>query len=447
MAWNYSLANLASAIGCEPPREAAEFSSVSTDTRTLKSGDVFFALAGENFDANDFLEQAFAKGACAAVATRADANSPCLVVDNPLGALQRFAQWHRQRFTFPLLAITGSCGKTTAKDLIAGLLATRYAVVKTQGNLNNDIGVPLSLLQVDADTERGVIEMGANHPGEIAALCALARPTEAAITMIAPAHLEGFGTIENVAAAKAEIVQGLDNTGVFYVNNDDPRCTRIAESFAGKTVRFGASGDVTLRRREVLPAGDTLLEIDPVGLVRLPLPCPAHVTNVLLAIAVALRHGVSEFEEPLRHLLATSTRFLELRIGPWTVLDDTYNANPASMAAALEALAERGGEGHRVAALGDMLELGAASRELHRELGRTAANRGVTHLFARGDFADEVVAGALEGGCLHGSAVQAHADVAAAVHALAPPGGTLLVKGSRGMRMEQVIEALKPLYE
>lgn len=345
MAWSYSLAELASAIGCEAAAGTAAFSSISTDTRTLRPGDVFFALTGANFDANAFVGEAFAKGACAVVASRACGSGPCLVVDDPLGALQRFARWHRDQFSLPVLAITGSCGKTTAKDLIAGLLATRYSVVKTQGNLNNDIGVPLSLMQIDADTGFAVIEMGANHQGEIAALCGMARPTEAAITMIAPAHLEGFGSIENVAAAKAEIVRGLEPSGVFYVNTGDPRCVSIAGSFAGELVRLGVSGDVTLRRRELLPSGDTLLEIEPVGSITLPLPCPAHAVNVLLAVAVGVRHGVEEFEAPLRQALAAASRFRTLRIGPWEVLDDSYNANPASMAAALEALALRPGPG------------------------------------------------------------------------------------------------------
>lgn len=446
MAWSYSLAELASAIGCEVAAGTATFSSISTDTRTLRPGDVFFALTGANFDANAFVGEAFAKGAYAVVASRASASGPCLVVDDPLRALQRFARWHRDHFSLPVFAITGSCGKTTAKDLIAGLLATRYSVVKTQGNLNNDIGVPLSLMQIDAGTDFAVIEMGANHPGEIAALCDLARPTEAAITMIAPAHLEGFGSIENVAAAKAEIVRGLGPAGVFYFNTGDPRCVAIAQSFAGERVRFGESKDGTLRRREFLPSGDTLLEIEPVGSITLPLPCPAHVVNVLLAVAAGVRHGVEEFEAPLRQTLAAAARFRTLRIGPWDVLDDAYNANPASMAAALEALALRPGTGRRVAALGDMLELGAASRALHRELGRTAAAFGAQHVFVRGDFADEVVAGALEGQCPDARAMDAHAEIAAAIHALGPEGGVLLVKGSRGMRMERVLEALKALY-
>lgn len=447
MSWKHSLTELASAIGSAPPWEERYFSSISTDTRTLKPGDVFFALAGERFDANEFLEKAFEKGACAAVATQPCEKGPCLVVDNTLDALQRFAQWHRRHFSLPLIAITGSCGKTTAKDLAAGLLATRYRVVKTQGNLNNDIGVPLSLAQIDDETQRGVIEMGANHPGEIAALCGMARPTEAAITMIAPAHLEGFGTLEQVAAAKAEILEGLGGDGVFYLNNDDPRCVQIGETFAGEIVRFGSSGDVTLRRRDGLPSGETVLDIDPVGRITLPLPCPAHTTNVLLAVAIGMRHGIEEFEGALRHAVAETARFRTFRIGPWEILDDTYNANPASMIAAFEALAARTQPGCRVAALGDMLELGLASKKLHRELGRNAAAYGVSHLFARGDFAEEVVAGALEGGCPHAVAIDAPEEIAAAVRALDPKGGTLLAKGSRGMRMEQVIEALRMIYE
>lgn len=447
MSWNYSLTELASAIGCVSPKDEKHFSSISTDTRTLNPGDVFFALSGDRFDANEFLDSAFEQGACAAVATRASEKGPCLVVDDTLHALQGFAQWHREHFTLPVIAITGSCGKTTAKDLAAELLATRYRVVKTRGNLNNDIGVPLSLARIDGETERAVIEMGANHPGEIAALCALARPSEAAITMIAPAHLEGFGTIERVAAAKAEIVERIGPSGIFYQNNDDPHCVRIGNSFQGEIVRFGSSGDVTLRRREILESGETRLEVDPLGRITLPLPCPAHATNVLLAVAVGMRHGIEEFEGPLRRALAESSRFRVFRVGPWEILDDTYNANPASMNAAFEALAARTQPGCKVAALGDMLELGADSKRLHRELGRHAAAYGVTHVFVRGSFAEDVVAGALEGGCPDARAIESPEEIAAAVHALKPEGGSLLAKGSRGMRMEQVIEALRRTYE
>ncbi|MBN2310566.1 MAG: UDP-N-acetylmuramoyl-tripeptide--D-alanyl-D-alanine ligase [Candidatus Hydrogenedentes bacterium] len=444
--WAYSLDTLAAVVGARTPEVNPTFHAVSTDTRTLQAGDLFFALRGDRFDGNRFVPDAFAKGACAAVTCGAVEGGPCLVVDDPLAALQAFAAHHRSRYTLPLLALTGSCGKTGTKDLAAALLAGRHRVVKTLGNLNNEIGCPLSLLHIDAATDVAVIEMGANHAGEIARLCAMARPTEAAITMIAPAHLEGFGSIENVAKAKAEIVEALENRGTFYVNVDDEWCVRIAGSHRGPQVRFGSSGDVALEACEPDGPGGMRLRVAPVGELRLPLLCRAHVSNVLLAIAIGLQHGVDEFEGPLREACAATSRLKLIRIGPLSVIDDTYNANPASMAAALRTLGALPGARARIAALGDMLELGDAADALHREAGELAAQLGVTHLFARGDYAGAVVAAAREAGACQAEVIESHRDMAEAIGRIAAEGDALLVKGSRGMRMEQVIEALQESY-
>ncbi len=447
MAWQYSVDELAAIVSAPAPGVSAHFSAVSTDTRTLAPGDVFFALSGENFDGNRFVPGAFERGAVAAVTSAPLPGKPCILVDNPLQALQRFAARHRAQFPVPVIAITGSCGKTTTKELLAAVLGVRYRVVKTQGNLNNDIGCPISLLQMDRDTQCAIIEMGANHAGEIAQLCAIARPTEAAVTMVAPAHLEGFGSIERVADAKAEIAEGLPPGGCFYVNNDNAWCVRIAERYAGRKIRFGHSGDVVLESRSPSEGGETLLRINPVGEVRLPLPVPAHASNVLLAIAVGLQHGITEFEAPLRAALSRSIRLKIERIGPLEVLDDSYNANPASIEAALEALAARPGGGARLAALGSMLELGETSARLHYETGEAAGRLGVTHLFARGPNAADLVAGARASGIAVAEAMEEYADIAEAIKSHARAGDALLVKGSRGMGMERILPLLRTLYD
>lgn len=413
-----------------------------TDSRKAAPGALFFALRGERFDAADFVDDALEAGAAAAVSTRASGAGPCLVVDDPLVALQRLAAWHRARHPVPLFAVTGSAGKTSVKDMTAAVLETRFRVVKTQGNLNNDIGCPLSLLQIDADTDFAVIEMGANHAGEIAALCELARPTESAITLVAPAHLEGFGSVANVARAKGEIAGALPPAGTFYVNMDNPWCVQAAERFAGRKVRFGSKGDVVLRSCERGPDGLMEIDLEPLGKLRLPLYAKAHALNVALAVAVGLEHGVAEFEAPLRQALANTTRLRIRHVGRIDVIDDSYNANPVSMAAALEALAARPG-GKRIAALGDMLEMGPESARYHRELGEAAAKAGVDALFVRGGYAADVVAAAREGGVAAAEAVQSHEDIAGRIRAVAAAGDVLLVKGSRGMRMERVIEALE----
>lgn len=449
MGWRCTLRELAAAIGADPPDgDASEvaFSGVSTDTRTLHPGEIFFALRGEHFDGNRFVDEALQRGAAAAVCMEAGASGPRLLVDDALTALQRFAAWHRARLHIPVIAITGSCGKTTSKDFIAAVLSAKYAVVKTEGNLNNEIGCPLSLLRLDDHAQAAVIEMGANHTGEIASLCRIARPTESAVTMVAPAHLEGFGSIEGVARAKAEIAEGLPVDGCFYVNADDPWCRWIGDQFPGEKIFFGRAGDVVLKRCLPDAPGQMVLDISPVGALRVPLPAPAHAANVLLAIAVGLRHGIAEFEGPLREACRVSLRFRTLRVGPLHVIDDTYNANPASMAAALEALALRAKGARRIAALGAMLELGEESAAWHRKIGEAAARHGVTHLFARGPNARDMIESARAAGVFHAESIEEHDAIARAVRDVAGPGDFLLLKGSRGMRMERVIDCLRALY-
>jgi UDP-N-acetylmuramoyl-tripeptide--D-alanyl-D-alanine ligase len=444
--WNYSISELAKVLGAVAPASDATFSAVSTDSRTVRPGNCFFALSGPNFKGSDFVQEAFAKGAVAAVTDAPCPSGACITVKDPLEALQGFARHHRDRYTLPLIAVTGSCGKTSTKDMIAEVLATRYNVVKTQGNLNNEIGCPLSLLHIDESTQAAIIEMGANHLGEIRHLCSIARPTESAITMIGSAHLEGFGTLENVVRAKGEIVECLDPAGTFYVNADDANCRHVAQRFDGRTIYFGSTGDVVLRSCTYSEKGELELQIDPVGTLHLPLACRAHVTNVLLAVAVGVEHGVTEFEAPLRQAIASGVRFRVLRIGPIEVIDDTYNANPSSVRASLEAAAERPSKGARFAALGEMLELGASAAELHRDIGRYAGEVGISCLYARGPNASATVAGALEAGVTHAEVLEDHHAIANAIFERAQSGDVVLVKGSRGMKMERVVEALDRLY-
>jgi len=266
------------------------------------------------------------------------------------------------------------------------------------------------------------------------------------VTMVGPSHLEGFGSIEKVAEAKSEIVRGIQPPGLFYVNADDPWCRAMANSFPGEKVRFGQAGDVSLRACAFDASGELRLEIDPVGVLRLPLPVRAQAANVLLAVAVGLRHGVEEFEGPLRQACASSTRCRLERVGPLEVLDDTYNANPASMRAALESLGARPVTGKRFAALGGMLELGGAAARLHREIGEVAACCGVDRLYGRGPHACDMIAAARGAGLARARLFEDHSSIADAIHAEARPGDVLLVKGSRGMRMEEVLTALRAKY-
>ena len=263
--------------------------------------------------------------------------------------------------------------------------------------------------------------------------------------MVAPAHLEGFGSIADVAKAKAEIVDNLDADGRFYQNMDNPWCREMAKDFSGEIIRFGSEGDVVLRSCEFDAEGELLLDIDPIGKLRLPLPVKAHATNVLLAVAVALQHGIQEFEAPLRRACAASSRFKVYPLGGLEILDDTYNANPSSMKAALEALMDRPGKGRRMAVLGDMLELGADAQAMHRELGEAVARLGVDHLYTYGAHACDIIRGAREAGLSEAESYDSHHALATALFHVAAPGDTILLKGSRGVRMEQAAGALQQL--
>ncbi|MCC6698462.1 MAG: UDP-N-acetylmuramoyl-tripeptide--D-alanyl-D-alanine ligase [Candidatus Hydrogenedentes bacterium] len=447
MPWTYTLEDLGHILGVPHSGTAScAFQSVSTDSRTLVPGQVFFALSGEKFDGSQFVGEAFAKGAAAAVTTRARDGGPCCVVPDVLQALQRFAAHHRRQYRPLVLAITGSCGKTTSKDFVAAVLGSRMKTIKTQGNLNNEIGCPLSLLQIDDGTEAAVIEMGAARLGNIRELCELAKPAESAITLVAPSHLAGFGSIENVAATKAEIAEALPPDGVFYVNIDDPWCTWASERFPGEKVRYGSAGDVVLESCAFDANGEMTLNVHPAGELHLPLACRAHATNVLLAIAVGLRHGITDFEGPLREAAANRVRFKIRTVGVIEAIDDTYNASPVSMAASLEGLAERPASGRKFAALGDMLELGPDAARLHQEVGELAGRLGLDAVFARGDHASVMIEAARRSGVPHAEVIQDPQSMAAAIHGISGPGDVLLVKGSRGMRMERVIEALASMH-
>jgi len=448
--WTYTLGEIAAMGGVLAPEahRGTVVTGVSKDTRTIKPGDLYIAIKGEHFDADEFVDDAFAKGAAAAITTAPHDAGPTIVTEEPLKALQRFSSAHRDRFGIPVLGITGSCGKTTAKDLAAALLAAKYTVVKTQGNYNNEIGCPLSLLQLGPDTTFAVIEMGANHQQEIARMCAWSKPTESVITMIGPAHLEGFGgTLEHVQKAKGEIMEALDpRQHTFYVNNDDDRCRAVGKQFGGRTITFGRGADIALKRVERIEDGDLLLDVAPIGPLRLPLPSRAHVGNVLFAIAVAHEHGIADIEEPLRAACKALTRVKLEQAGPLRVIDDSYNANPASMRAALETLSEVPAE-RRIAALGGMLELGEAAPAYHVQLGRDAAEFGVEVLYVRGDFAGHLARGAREAGVPDVHHVDEHAEIAHMIAADAREGDVLLLKGSRGMTMERILAALRRHYE
>ena len=422
------------------------FGAVATDSRRLTPGALFVALSGPNFDGHDFVASAREGGAGAALVSRwvADPLPQVRVTDTRL-ALGRLAAAWRARFTGPLIALTGSNGKTTLKEMIAAILRGRGATWATEGNFNNDIGVPLTLLRLRPDHRYAVIEMGANHHGEIAYLTALARPDVAVINNAGPCHLEGFGDVAGVARGKGEIFQGLGPEGVAIINRDDPYAAYWKGLNPGRRVLdFGLDGPATVGGRALDPlthrlearVGGETVEI------QLPLPGRHNLRNALAATAAALAVGASlaDARTGLESLRGVGGRLERLRgRHGGAVIHDAYNANPASLAAALEAV---GGEPERKwLVLGDMRELGPAADALHGQAGRDARAAGFDRLLAVGEHSRAAVAAFGPNGRHFDDVDALSANLTEALQRAGEPV-IVLVKGSRGMRMERVVSAL-----
>ncbi len=453
MSW--TAGSLASDCGGELHGAAdTEVRGVSTDTRTLAAGDLFVALGGESHDGHVFAEAAVAAGAVVLLLGRApaaDPGVPWIRVHDTLSALAELARAHRGRFAGPVVAITGSNGKTTTKELCAGMLERAgLRVHRTPGNLNNHIGLPLTVLGL-RDADALVVEMGMNHPGEIAHLVGIAGPDVAAITNVAPAHLGPLGSIEAIARAKGEIYEGLGPAATAVFNADDAHVRAQVERFSGARLGFGHGADCALRASdERLECGCPVFTLNtPGGAVPVRMRAPGvHLVEDALcaaACAVAARPGIPP--EALRHALEAFTGVPGRALARETsdglrILDDTYNANPASVRAALHTLVELRGQGRAIAVLGDMLELGADAEALHAGCGREAAAAGVHALIGVGALAAHACEAARAAGMELAECAADPGAAAARVRELARPGDAILVKGSRGMRMERTVSAL-----
>ncbi|HTT09142.1 MAG TPA: UDP-N-acetylmuramoyl-tripeptide--D-alanyl-D-alanine ligase [Gammaproteobacteria bacterium] len=422
------------------------FRGVSTDTRQLQAGELFIALRGPRFDAHTLIDEAQRRGAVAAVVEREVASAlPSIEVDHTRTALGRLAAVWREQHALSVIAVTGSNGKTTVKDMLAAIFGHAGPVLATRGNLNNDIGVPLTLFQLAPEHRCAVIEMGANHAGEIANLCRIARPTAALITVCAPAHLEGFGSVEGVARAKGEIISGTAADGVVVLNADDPYFPLWRELAQGRRlVRFGlqAPAEVTAVMRGEASSGiGSRFDLRLPGAaadVRLPLPGRHNVMNALAAAACAwaLGQDVQAIRAGLENVRPAHGR-LEIVPGLCgTVIDDSYNANPASLQAALEVLRLQPGEHWLV--LGDMGELGAESETQHRTAGRMARASGVSRFYGIGPLTRLAVE-EFGSGARH---FENYTDLISALCAELPENMTVLVKGSRAMHMETIVRAI-----
>lgn len=435
---------------------ATPFGRVCTDSRQAQPGDAFFALPGERFDGHSFLQDVAAKGAVAVVVERQriPAKLPAcavIAVDHTRNALGRLAAQYRKAFRLPLVAVGGSNGKTTTKELIASVLRQKLATLWSEASFNNDIGVPLTLLRLEKAHQAAVVEVGTNHPGELAPLVSLIQPRFGVLTCIGREHLEFFGDLAGVAREEGWLAELLPADGKLFVNGDDPWTPRILERARASVVRVGLAptNDWQARNIRLDRQGTTFQVAAPraeyAGEYRITLLGSHQVVNALFALAVGVEFGLSraEIERGLAGCKAPGMR-LQLRdLNGVCVLDDAYNANADSMLAALQTLQDLPGKGRRVAVLGDMAELGAQSEAAHEEVGRRAAETGVGQLIVVGKMAPVMARAARSAGLNRVLEFPDAESAAAALKSILKTGDMLLLKASRAARLERIAEILE----
>lgn len=432
---------------------------VTIDSRKIPRGSLFIAVKGDRFDGHDFVRQAFEKGAAAAVVSRPGMEAPegkaLIVVDDTVAALQALAARHRARFKkLIVVAVTGSNGKTTVKEMTALAMGGKYRTLKTEGNLNNHIGAPLTLLRLNEKHEAAVVEMGMNSPGEIAALARMTRPSIGVITNIGPAHLEGLGTVAAVRRAKAELIENMPRGGKIVLNADDPNSRPLVESARRGMITFGRSPEADVSMVDTWSNGrmGTYAVIQKGSRewqVHVPLLGAHNVENALAAFAAAQAGGVApeKIAKAIARVRPVAMRMWPERLANGVLLiNDAYNANPASAGAALRAAAGAKGGGRLFFILGDMFELGKGSARAHADVGRLAVKLGVDRLYALGEMAAHAADAARKAGALSYMA-KTHAALASSVARALRAGDVALVKGSRGMAMERFVELLRERIE
>lgn len=430
--------------------------SVGTDSRAVQRGELFIALCGERFDGHDFVTESVRGGASAVVVSKAVQVSKevsVIVVEDTLRALGDIAAWWRGRFSIPCVAITGSNGKSTTKAMTTCVAAVLGSVHASQGNFNNLVGLPLSLFGLESHHRAVVLEMGMSARGEIRRLAEIAQPTIGVITNIAAAHLEKIGSQADVARAKGELFEAMKQDGIAIIHGDDDHLVSLVKSFPGRVIRFGkhAHADVrllTIHAKSNASQDVAVLVSGKEMTLTLPV-CGLHnALNALAALSVGVALGVDPQEavRALLHFTPIAMRCETFALSKGCILiNDTYNANPGSMAAAFELVRDVHKGKRFVAVLGDMLELGHASAHLHEEVGRTVVTHGAQELFAFGNFSRDVLRGAQEAG-LSLKQARAFEDMERLIAELAElikQNDVILVKGSRGMKMERVVEALR----
>jgi UDP-N-acetylmuramoyl-tripeptide--D-alanyl-D-alanine ligase len=453
----YTAARIAAAVGGRVVRgEAARrIAGVSTDSRALRPGNLFVAIKGDRFDGHDYVVQAARAGAGAVLVSTVDTewplepDCPVILTRNTQLALRDTAALHRAHLSAAAVAVTGSCGKSTTKSLIAALLRTAGPTTCAEASFNNRIGVSLTILAARPEDRFLVLELGANHPGEIDELASLGRPEVGVITTIGEAHLEGFGTLEGVMEAKGEIIRHIAPGGTLVINGENPWCRKLAARFRGRVVRFGFGRAMDLRAERVrcFPDGTrfTLRGRE----IMLEAPGKFNVLNALAAIGAAEAIAGAELDavRALRTAELPPLRANVTRVGDIAFIEDCYNANPTALRSAADLLDAVAPGGRRVAVCGDMKELGRHSERLHRRVGRELARRGVDALIAFGQSARwlaegyESVAG--RGHVCLSFCEEEFTELCHALLGVLEPGSCVLIKGSRAMRMERILETVK----
>jgi UDP-N-acetylmuramoyl-tripeptide--D-alanyl-D-alanine ligase len=466
----WTIPNILDATGgeriCGPSENV--FVRVSIDSRRISKNDLFVAICGKQHDGHDFIEAVVAAGVSGIIAAEdrrsglpvhaLRENVCCILVADTVRALGDMAGFQRRRAGVAVAAITGSNGKTTTKEMAAAVMGEKFNTLSTPGNLNNEIGLPLTLLNLGRSHEAAVVELGMNHPGEIRRLGEICSPDIGVITNIGPAHLEGLGSVEAVMRAKGELIERIKTDGWLVLNGDDPYCVRLGKEASRKVLYFGLSPHADIRAEGVTARGVGTAFVLELPNERVPIEVKAPgrfmVTNALAASAIghllglsadAIKSGLEAFKPANGRMHLFETAF-----GVF-VIDDTYNANPTSMEAAIQTLVSLRGKGSCVLVAGDMLELGEQAERFHETLGGIAVEAGVTRLYATGGFANAVARGALKAGMAAAAIITgAKPEITAHLLEFVVPGDWVLVKGSRGMGMEDIVQALtgaKPAAE
>jgi UDP-N-acetylmuramoyl-tripeptide--D-alanyl-D-alanine ligase len=452
---NYSIEKLARIIDAKPfMRSDGMIAGVSTDSRTTKPGDCFFAIRGSNFDGHDYLDKAFTNGAaCAVVSKNVNyQDRPILQVTDTVQALGEFAKEYRQTENFEVVAVTGSVGKTTTREMIYRVLKRHFNCHRAPKSFNTDIGVPLTLLGAETGCQIIIAELGSNHPGEITNLSKITQPDIALITNVQPAHLEGFGDLQTIIKEKVSIAQGLRTQGTLIINGDIPELTEFCRKMELKFLTFGTKEHCDYWAENVTTTAFTGSFTTEGVEVAVPLPGLGNLQNAFAAWAVCSKLGISvrDFAKAMQTIKPVSGRVQVIEAGPLLILDDSYNANPGSMSNALECLAKINStqKGRAVFICGDMLELGQKSEELHKKLGQAIAPAGVKLLMVAGMFAKITADAARKAvGCsIEAVCFDDTVSLCEEIENFIRAGDIILVKGSRDCKLEAAVEKLKKLF-